>query len=392
MANTDITLMIGSDEFPNNDNDVYGLVETIARQTIRGIKTSNRLDDALFNYEVQNGKVIEEALIKKATKQAYNKTTPILSAKDPTIYVKYFNNWKPRQYQTTIRRDDIRAIIADKGTGIEEVVAEILDTLSQGSASDEFKDSRDLLLKAPVKDYAAIMGVTPASMKGVIYAARDMYNHLVSDNSDLTEVAYESAVPENDVRIAITDKLLNLIDVTELANIFNLSKEELFGRIVPIPVSDLAETYWYKIIAYDRKAMGKARRLYDYTQDIFGSTRFTNAYLTVEEAYFFNGLFKACALDVTDAATTDLAVITDANTSYTITYVLTGVTSTNDAATATKNSSYFTILDGELAATVEVLSGATDITSSVYNSTDHTIYIPQVKGNLTITASNTAGA
>ena len=390
-----VTPIIGSDEFPTRDNDVYGIIETLAQQTIRGLKTANILEDALYYYDVENGAVIEEAVIKKAIKQAYDKNNPILSAKDPTIYVRYFNNWEPRQYQTTIRSDDIRKIIANKGTGVEEVVAEILDTLTQGDASDGFKNARDLLLNAPYPDYTPILGAVPTTAKGILYAARDMYNHLRSDNDDLTLAQYESATPEADIRIAMTDKLMNLIDLVELASVFNLQKEELMGKLVVIPTSDFSDdTYWYKLIAYDRKAMARARRLYDYTQDIFGSTRYINSYLTVEEAYFYNGLFKACAIDCSEAAAAALATIVDTTpTTQTVTLTLSHAVSSNTAVTTYKNQPYRTTLSAASGYTLDATGvttltmGGTNIKSTALDPDTLEVYIPKVTGDIVIAAT-----
>jgi hypothetical protein len=139
-------------------------------------------------------------------------------------------------------------------------------------------------------------------MKGVIYAIRDAYNHLKATNSDLTAEAFDSATPEEDIRIAITPKVLNLIDVVELANVFNLEKEELFGKLVVVDVDDLSDdSSFYGVLVYDRKALGRATRLYEYSQDISGRGLFTNHYLTTDRAYFYNGLFKACRIDCTTA-------------------------------------------------------------------------------------------
>ena len=85
----DVTTLIGSDTFPVNANDVYGLVETIATQNIRAVKSSNRIEDAFYDYVLENGTVIEEAIIAMAEKQAFVKTgAPDLSPKDPTLDVK----------------------------------------------------------------------------------------------------------------------------------------------------------------------------------------------------------------------------------------------------------------------------------------------------------------
>lgn len=307
----DVTTLEGSENFPVNTNDVYGLIETIASQNIRALRSTNRIVDGFFEYDVENGKVIEEAVIAMAKAQAFNKNDFSFTPKDPEVYVRYFNNFDPVQFETTIRRDDIRAILANKGVGLDGVVGEILETLTQGEGYDDFKKMRDVILNANVANYnSLVLSGSPANMKGVLYAIRDAYNHLVSTNNDLTAEAFDSATPEADIRIAITPKLLNLIDVVELANVFNLEKEELFGKLVVVDVDDLADpAYYYNVVVYDRKAFGRATRVYDYTQDISGRARFTNHYLTVERAYFHNGLFKAARINAAAAASRALGDI-----------------------------------------------------------------------------------
>lgn len=300
----DVTTLEGSANFPVNANDVYGLIETIALQNIRALRSTNRIVDGFFEYDVENGKVIEEAVIAMAKAQAFNKNDFAFTPKDPELYVRYFNNFDPVQFETTIRRDDIRAILASKGVGLDGVVGEILETLTQGEGYDDFKKMRNVIFNANVANYnSLVLNGNPANMKGVLYAIRDAYNHLISTNNDLTAEAFDSATPEADIRIAITPKLLNLIDVVELANVFNLEKEELFGKLVIVDVDDLADpAYYYNVVVYDRKAFGRATRVYDYTQDISGRARFTNHYLTVERAYFHNGLFKAARINAAAAA------------------------------------------------------------------------------------------
>lgn len=384
----DITSMIGSENFPVNINDVYGLIETIASQNIRSVKSTNKIQDGLFYYDVENGTVIEEAVFEMAKGQAFDKNAYSFAPTDPVVHPLYFNNWEASQYATTVRRNDIRKIIANKGVGIEEVISTILDTLTQGEGYDDFKKSRNLILNAPCKNYRAILGGVPKTMRGVIYAARDMYNHVKSDNADLTSEEYVSSVPESDIRVAITSKLLNLVDVGELAHVFNLSKEELFGKLVVVDVDDLPKSAaWYKIVVYDRKAMGRGRRLFEYSQDVSGKGLFTNHYLTDEMAFFYNGLFKACWLDCSKAAESALADLVDTPATYTVTNTLLHCTSNNAAATTVANEPYVATITASAGyklegATVEIKMGGADITSGVYK--DGIISISSVSGNIEI--------
>lgn len=298
---------IGSDSFPNNVNDVMDLVETIARQNIRAVKSANRLDDAVYRYEVDHGKVIQEALIAKAASYAFDKDAYSRAPSDPTVYAKYFDNYGARQFETTTRVNDIRKIIADKGVGVEDVVSEIISTLTTGDGYEDFIAVRNLLFNQYIPDYTSILGGVPKNIRGAIYAARDMYNHLLNDNDDLTagagtDDAFVSSTPREDIRVAMTDKMLNLMDVAELAHVFNLSKEELFGKLVIVPADAGNEADWYKIVVYDRKAMGRATRLFEFTQEEVARGLYFNHYLTTDRAYFFNDLFKSAIIDCSVAA------------------------------------------------------------------------------------------
>ena len=306
---SNVTDYLGSKEFPVNDNEVYGLVETIASQRIAGVKSYNRLDNAFFEYIVDNGKVVEEAVIKMAQKQTFVKTgSPNLAPKDPVFAPRYFNNWEAKQYQTTIRRNDIRKIIANKGVGVEQVVAEILDTLTQGEGFEDYNTMINIFNQDVGFDASTtIFGdAHPKSIKGVIYAIREMYNALKATNKiglDPNDSdSFDQATPVEDIRILISETLLNMFDVVELANVFNLTKEELFGKLVVVPfeasANDFNSNY---IVVYDRKALGRGTRLFEYSQDVIGKGLYTNHYLTTERCYFYNKLFKCVYLDCTSA-------------------------------------------------------------------------------------------
>lgn len=357
MSNIDLEKIIGTDEFPATENDVLGLIETIASQRIMALRSANRLYDATFDYDVENGKVIQEAVIEMAKSYAYDKDAYSRAPSDPTLHVRYFSDYTERQFEVTVRRDDIRAIIANKGQGVEDVIAQILSTLTSGEGHEDFENVRALIMNEYVPNYATIIGGTPKTIKGAIYAARNMYNHLKSDNSDLTEgagtaAAFVSSTPADDIRVAITEDLLNLMDVVELANIFNLQKEELFGILVVVPSSDLAAQDKYKIVVYDRKAMGRATFIYDFTQEEVARGRYRNEYLTVSRCYFYNELFKAAQIDCYVAATAAFSELIDVSTSIPL----------DELAAA----DVITTTDGVLSVGVDVLKPKAEVEAIIY--------------------------
>lgn len=387
----DVTTMLGSDTFPVNANDVYGLIETIAVQNIRAVKSANRIEDAFYDYVVENGAVIEEAIVEMAEKQTFVKSgNPNLAPKDPTLAVKYFNNWEAKQFQTTIRRSDIRKIIADKGTGFDELVTIILATLSEGEGYDDYKAMRDVLQDEQIGFDASTTIFSdkhPKNMKGVLYAMREMYNALKATNLvGLDEDGILQATPVDDIRIAVSESVLNLIDVVELANVFNLSKEELFGKLVVVPFDN--DFNHESILVYDRKALGRGTRLFEYSQDIIGKGLYTNHYLTTERCYFYNGLFKALRLDIHEALADGLDEVMEDNVYYTITETLSHATSDNELDKVIKDGAFTATYEAEAGynlgagATISVTMGGTDVTASAYD--DGVVSIEKVTGNVVV--------
>lgn len=300
----DITTATGSDTFPVNANEFYSLVETIASQNIRNAKSTNRIVDGFYNYDITDGSVLEEAVIEMAKKQTFaNKGAPDFSPKDPVLHVKYFNNWEKEQYATTTRLTDIRTIIANKGVGFDDLISKIIDTLTQKEANEDYKKMLSILEARNGDEFTMeTTGKVPANAKGIIYCAREMFNALKATNN-LGQVPYEYGVPVEDIRIAIGESTLNLLDVTELANVFNLSKEELFGKLVVVPYGGLTKD----IVVYDVRAFGRGTRLYEFSQDKVGAGLFTNHYLTTDRCYFYNNLYKAFYMPIEKAVETEKA-------------------------------------------------------------------------------------
>ena len=386
MAHIDLEKIIGTDEFPSTENDVLGLIETIASQRITALSSANRLYDATFDYDVENGKVIQEAVIEMAKSYAYDKDAYSRAPSDPTVHVRYFSDYTERQFEVSVRRDDIRAIIANKGQGVEDVIAQILSTLTSGEGHEDFENVRALIMNEYVPNYATIIGGTPKTAKGAIYAARNMYNHLKSDNSDLTEgagtaAAFISSTPADDIRVAITEDMLNLMDVVELANIFNLQKEELFGILVVVPSSDLAAKDKYKIVVYDRKAMGRATFIYDFTQEEVARGRYRNEYLTVSRCYFYNELFKAAQIDCKVAAEAAIAELIESPFDFVVS-VTNGTKTTTPAKISAGATVEFTVTAGS----GYKLPSAISVTNAIveYNSTTGAVKIFNAIGDVTV--------
>lgn len=309
-----LTPINGSNTFPTTPNAFLTAVETIAQQNVRAVKSTNRIEDAFYEYEVKDGKVIEEAVIAMAARQAFVPTAvgvqPDLSPLDPTLYIRYFNNFEENQWKVTKRPDEIRAVIA-KGMSEEELAAEIVATLTAGEGDYDYAQMRAVIedsVNVGIDASSALFsGGVPQTSKGIMYAIRVMFNAIKATNTIGLGAGISTAqgVPVEDIRIAISEDITALIDMTELANLFNLSKEEILGKVVLLPHD--ANYGGTRVLVYDRKALGRATRTYEYGQDNLQLARYTNFGLTTSRAYFYNPLFKCLSLDVSTAATAEIA-------------------------------------------------------------------------------------
>lgn len=307
-----ITPVNGSNTFPTTANAFLAAVETIARQNIRAVVSTNKIEDAFYEYDVKDGKVIEEAVIAMAQRQAFVPTAvgvqPDLSPIDPALYIRYFNNFEENQWKVTKRPDEIRAVIA-RGMSAEELSAEIVATLTAGEGDYDYGQMRAIIedsVNVGVDASSALFsGGVPQNAKGIMFAIRRMFNAIKATNTIGlgAGISTKQGVPVEDIRIAISEDKLALIDMVELASLFNLSKEEIYGKVVMLPTD--SNYSGNRVLVYDRKALGRATRTFEYGQDDLQLARYTNFGLTTSRAYFYNPLFKCLSLDITTAATAE---------------------------------------------------------------------------------------
>ena len=306
----------GSGSFPTTANDVYGLVEKLAVQNITALKGANPIANAFYEYDIDgSGNVIEESVIEMALAGTFDKNTPNFAPSDPVLKARYFNNWTPKQFKKTIRKNDIRKIIAEgKGESVEGVTNKILSSLNEGEAHYDMEQMLTAFddLNGEVAQYNALFsyagGKALKNGKSIIYAIRECYNYLKSTNTTTDadgEVTGKYAVDPSFIRIAIAESVLNLIDVTTLANVLNLEKVELMGMLVKIPLNSIADEG--SIYVYDVRALGRGTRVYEYSQDVIGSTLYSNHFLTTERCYFRNPLFKVIEIGANPAIATERA-------------------------------------------------------------------------------------
>lgn len=287
-------------------------VQKFCSQWIYALISSNPLEEYFPLEDVTDGKDVEISVIGKASAQAFDKTgANIWKEHEPDIGTVYNpKDWDIKQFIQTLRTDDIRAAMA-RGQSAEETAAKIIDACTQGDANYRYKQLREIMTATDFfKDYSKICGYTPKNMTGVLVLCKDAFQHLAASNNDSTaQTSIEMETPVNDIYTLIPSKVLNLLDTTELANVYNLEKAGLIGKIVSVNVDDLDPKYWYKIRVCDRKVVRRYRRIYDYLVDRNNTGRFEQHILCSECLTFLCGLFKAVEIDCTTACEAKLAEV-----------------------------------------------------------------------------------
>lgn len=293
-------------------NSYINEVVKFCSQYIYALMSTNPLDEYFPVEEVSNGKEVEISVIAKAEAQAFDPTGVNIWKQHPPKIATVWNPnaWDEKQFIVTLRPDDIRdAMMANKSP--EETAAKIIDTLTQGCENYRYKKLREIMTaESFYKDYAAIGKYTAKNLSGVLFICKDAYNHLKASNADSTPTTdIEMETPAADIYTLIPSKVIDLLDTTELANLYHLEKAGLVGKIISVNVDDLDEKYWYKIKVIDRKVVRRYRRNYDFTEDRNNTGRFSQQILFNDELNFLCGLFKAVEIDATAACNAKLTEI-----------------------------------------------------------------------------------
>lgn len=312
ITTTDVTTNAGSDVFPVRDSAFYKAVETLVYQGIKAVKSTNPLVNAFYDYPVgDNGRVIEELIFELASEKAFVPTAegaqPDLSPLDPKAHVKYWNNWERKQFKTTIRDEEIDRMLL-RGKSPEDVASSIIETLTQGEGYADMVNECNMFVPANFTDAKTELGGAPLNMKGVLYAIREMAS-MVHQTNNLGGVPCKMSVDLDDIRIAVPSSVKSLIDFTELANVFNMSVEEIKGHFVELPLHAGGLVDENKIFVYDVHHLGRAVKYRKFGTDVFDTLMYRIYALNTEKIRLVNGLAKGLFLDVTEAVTAAKASI-----------------------------------------------------------------------------------
>lgn len=139
-------------------------------------------------------------------------------------------NWRV-MYPVTIQDEDLRQAFLSID-GVQNLIAQIVDSVYTAAEYDEFLLFKYLLIKAIShgKTYPVSIG-TENNAKGSAIQFRGMSNLLTFMNSRYNDAGVKTSTPKNR-QIIFMDSFFNaLFDVEVLASAFNMDKADFMGRL-----------------------------------------------------------------------------------------------------------------------------------------------------------------
>ena len=285
------------DDYTVDINEVYPLIEKVARQTIASTEISDRL--ALFNKApIANGKTIEEYVVEIATSTAYNiSSTNPFSIKNPSIKTVYYKDWTHKQFDVTVYDNEIRKVLlADGNAG--RVSAEIVASLTKGDIYEKYLAVRDMFSYMFSQDLIKKSDeILKTNYKGILKELKDTVDGMTFPNADFNVAGIIRETPKSRIRILMPYKIKNAIDVEELAGVFNLSKAEVQDRIITID-------YGNTIYVVDELGVLVYTRLYQMGSMPYNIDNLSKKFvLHTDRLYALSPLFDMYAINVVDELT-----------------------------------------------------------------------------------------
>ena len=279
-------------------NDVYGLIETIGKQTFGEAKVTNRLGRFDKGY-LEFGTTIEDTLVLAAESRAYNPnassaTTPVL----PKLVTRYLNEWVERDYPVSVKDEDVRAVLAGTRT-IGDLAAASLASLDAGERRDDYADMKAVFAKFAsdwARDSQKVSLGDGATLETLLERIRYVASDMSFDNADYTgidpaEAVVQTETPTEKLVIVMPHALLNKLDVRVFASLFNLEKADITPEIVPIDTDDGL------VYITDEDAFGSVTKFRDFGMVQNRNARSRDYLLSVTKMFYYNPIYKTAVID-----------------------------------------------------------------------------------------------
>lgn len=341
----------GSATRPTTTDAVYSIALKIGRTLIEGARINSHYAD-FDKTPLEYGGIIEDLKIALKSSATFDPNeTDLLAPSYDTIIKRYFGSWDSRRIDTEINVNVAKAVVTGE-MQLSDFVAKCVNNLTESEkaeTNDKYKALfhteqttgtaiTDRLITTYANNTAAgghlsdINGIINTSSylpsgscyevfskptkDAVITEIRNIVKDMQYKNTTYQGVnTFATEAMLEDLRIVVPFKWLNDVDVTKLANVFNLEKADMLAKIVETDgceftytdatatTGKLEEAHGFVIIIADRNALGRVVKGRD-MQTQFVKERFTQWYGSLyDEMFYYNPLMKCWAIVFTDTET-----------------------------------------------------------------------------------------
>ena len=284
-----------SDYEPTTISSMGGAIGKIAEQVIRQFSAKNPL--AVFEkMPINNGTTIEQMFIELVESQAYDPDgANALTRKNPDLVVRYFDEWTPAKFHTSVDLSEIRKVLVGEKSA-SDIATKIVSVVSESDTHERYLTLKSLLaLAKQVADggqntggVATGVGATLTRFetvaydtvndvidyKGILLAIKNAVSGMGFVNNSFNAAGIKKKTNKEDIYILMPYTLKNSLDVGELAGVFNLDKAEIKDKIIEIDVDEVSHYNYIYIV--DRNAILDYTRLYMMLDQLNADGRFWN--------------------------------------------------------------------------------------------------------------------
>lgn len=384
---------------PNNAVVTNEFISTLLNMIIKQVIHNKFFSDPLKSLKKGTkplGDTIEEIYANFVQAKGFDPTgADLLDREMPDVKAVYHRMNRQDRYKITISPEQIQKAFASYDK-LESFIQTIINTLYNSSELDEFVLMKQLIKQAidnnamkvvTIPDPVASEQNAKDFIKAVKIVSGDMVfansnNNAYLDSQSTDTKALITCTPKSE-QILIIDNATDVsVSIEVLAYVFNMSVAE-FNDTRKI-VIDAFPDESIRACLVDEQFLQVYDDLLLFKEFENAEGLYKNYYLHVWQTLAYSNLVNAVAFKVASDADSDGTV-----EEFTITNTLkSGVKTSNKAKKISEGSSYSAILTGVAAGdTVAVTMGGTAVTSTAYNSTNKTIDIASVTGNIVVTVS-----
>ena len=370
---------------PQLNEFVSNLINRIGYTMVHNKVFSNPL--AMFKKgSVPLGTDVQDIFTNPATAEDYEFSNTamakLLTITDPDTHVAYYRRNRKDLYTVTVSREGLQGAFVSWGK-FEDYISSLVNSLYNGDYIDEFRYTKELIKGAYDNNKAIIETVSAvnseANAKAFVKAARKLFTKMKFPSTEYNAYSKMSGSDKPVTTWTDEDRIVFLInadveaeiDVDVLAAAFNMDKAKLLGRIIAVDsfgddkiLGCLCDEAFLQIynnqFRFDEfyNARTMSWNFYLHAWDTFAISPFANAVI----------LATAASVPATAVALSSDSASVTAGSTTTLTYSLTPDGATSDVDVVSEDSSVFTVsVTGTTITITGVAAGEADLTITTDN-------------------------